>query len=218
MPGYDTRKLDVRVGRKRYRIRALSDHMQYADPDGAARRAGICSASWSLFGQLWPASQALAKALKHIDIHDRRIIELGCGLALPSLLLQSRGADVTASDHHPLSRSFLDYNAALNRLKPIPYRDLPWTKKIREPGQYDLIVGSDVLYERNHANMLAELIGQLAAPIAKVMITCPGRGYRNRFSRLMEQMGFELNAIPMAFSEDESAPYRGRLLSYRRGL
>ena len=57
-----------------------------------------------------------------------------------------------------------------------------------------------------------------STPIAKVMITCPGRGYRNRFSRLMEQMGFELNAIPMAFSEDESAPYRGRLLSYRRGL
>ena len=218
MPGYETRKFDVRVGAREYRLRALSDHMQYADPDGEARRAGICSASWSLFGQLWPASRALAQAVKHIDIANRRIIELGCGLALPSLLLKSRGADVTASDHHPLSEHFLDYNAALNSLQPIPYRDLPWTKKIREPGQYDLIVGSDVLYERNHAGMLARLIEQLAAPVAKVMITCPGRGYRNRFSRLMEEMGFELTATPMAFSEDEPAPYRGRLLSYRRGL
>ena len=218
MPGYETRKFDVRVGAREYRLRALSDHMQYADPDGEARRAGICSASWSLFGQLWPASRALAQAVKHIDIANRRIIELGCGLALPSLLLKSRGADVTASDHHPLSERFLDYNAVLNSLPPIPYRDLPWTKKIRKPGQYDLIVGSDVLYERNHPGMLARLIEQLAAPVAKVMITCPGRGYRNRFSWLMEEMGFELTATPMAFSEDEPALYRGRLLSYRRGL
>lgn len=218
MPGYETRKLDVRIGAFSCRIRALSDHMQYADPQGEATRAGICSASWSLFGQLWPASKALARAVKHIDIDNRRIIEIGCGLGLPSLLLQSRGADITASDHHPLSENFLDYNAALNQLAPIPYLDLPWTEKVTNPGQYDLIVGSDILYERNHADLLAELIGQLAAPVAKVLITCPGRGYRNHFSRLMQAMGFEASATPVAFSKGEVPPHKGRLLSYRRGM
>lgn len=125
MPGYETQKLNVNVGALQWKIRALSDISQYADPEGVAARAGICSASWSLFGQLWPASRVLAKAVKHIDIDNRRIIELGCGLGLPSLVLQSRGADVTASDHHPLSKKFLVYNAALNRLPDIPYLDLP---------------------------------------------------------------------------------------------
>ncbi|PRB82790.1 methyltransferase [Pseudomonas sp. MYb185] len=218
MPGYETRKLDVRVGAHQWQIRALSNHMQYADPGGQAARAGICSASWSLFGQLWPASQALARAVKQIDIHNLRILEIGCGLGLPSLVLQRRGADVTASDHHPLSESFLDYNAALNHLPAIPYLDLPWTDGHEDVGHFDLIVGSDILYERNHADMLAGLIRRIAAPRAKVLITCPGRGYRNQFSRLLQALGFQLTETRMAFSEGEKPPFRGRLLCYRRGM
>lgn len=218
MPGYETRKLDVRVGAHQWRIRALSDHMQYADPGGNAERAGICSASWSLFGQLWPASYALAKAVKHIAIKNRRILELGCGLGLPSLVLQSRDADVTASDHHPLSEPFLNYNATLNRLPRIPYIDLPWASKNQSAGRFDLIVGSDILYERNHAGMLAELIQRLAAPAAKILITCPGRGYGNQFSRRLQALGFQLTEMRVAFSEHEKRPFRGRLLCYQRDV
>lgn len=218
MPGYETRKLDVQVGAFHCRIRALSDHMQYADESGSAQRAGICSASWSLFGQLWPASRVLAKAVKHMNITNRRILELGCGLGLPSLLLQSRGANITASDHHPLSQPFLDYNATLNKLPPIPYLDLPWVGDSADVGHFDLIVGSDVLYERDHAGMLANQIQRLAAPVAKILITCPGRGYGNLLSRLLKEAGFELTENRMAFNEGEKAPFKGRLLTYRRGM
>lgn len=222
MPGYSTRKLNIRVGTRDWKIRALSDKRQYADPEGEATRAGICSASWSLFGQLWPASRALAIAIKHIDIEDRRFIELGCGLGLPSLVLKSRGADVTASDRHPLSGPFLDYNASLNGLSPLAYVDLPWAPSASDPspdiGRFEVIVGSDILYERDHAETLADLIGRLAADKAKVLITCPGRGYRNRFSRLLESSGFELTETAVPFTEDEEPPFRGRLLAYRRDL
>lgn len=217
MPGYAMRKIDVQVGAYQCRIRALSDHLQYADPSGSAAQAGICSASWSLFGQLWPASQVLAKAVKHIGIKNRRIIELGCGLGLPSLLLQSRGADITASDYHPLSEPFLDYNATLNQLPAIPYLDLPWDTE-HEVGRFDLIIGSDILYERNHAQLLTSLIERIAARKSKVLISCPGRGYRNSFTRSLEAQGFELTETRTAFAEGEQAPFRGRLLCYRRGL
>lgn len=222
MPGYSTRKLNVRIGTRDWKIRALSDKRQYADPDGEATRAGICSASWSLFGQLWPASRALATAIKHIDIDQRRFIELGCGLGLPSLVLQSRGADITASDRHPLSEQFLDYNASINGLAPLAYVDLPWapSESIPSPdiGRFEVIVGSDILYERDHAETLAELVVQLASDNAKVLITCPGRGYRNHFSRLLKSSGFELTETPMPFEDGEQPPFRGRLLTYRRGV
>lgn len=218
MPGYETRKLDVRIGRLQWKIRALSDRLQYSDPDKSAEEAGICSASWSLFGQLWPASRVLAQTVKHIDISNRRIIELGCGLGLPSLVLQSRGANVTASDHHPLSASFLHYNAALNNLPDVPYLDLPWGTPNPDIGTFDVIIGSDILYERNHSEMLAGLIQRLAAARAKVLITCPGRSQRNAFSRLLQAMGFEIEETLMPFSEDEKPPYRGKLLQYRRGF
>lgn len=220
MPGYATRKLDVRIGSRQWRIRSLSDTQQYADPTGAAKRVGICSASWSLFGQLWPASKALARAVKRIDINNRRIIELGCGLGLPSLVLQSRGADVTASDHHPLSETFLDYNAALNNLPPLAYLDLAWDSSDlnTDIGRFDLIIGSDILYEPNHAEMLATLVNRLAVDKAKVLITCPGRDYRNRFSRLLQSKGFELTETNIPFTENEAPPHRGRLLCYPRNM
>ena len=43
-----------------------------------------------------------------------KILEVGCGIGLCSLVLQRRGADITASDYHPLAEEFLRFNAALN--------------------------------------------------------------------------------------------------------
>lgn len=216
MPGYDTRKVDVRIGSHTYRIRALRDLQQYADPHGIAERAGISSANWSLFGQLWPASQALARVVDEIDIEGRRILELGCGLGLASLVLQRRGADITATDYHPLVEAFLDYNANLNRLAPVAYRHLPWELAAPDLGRFDLIIGSDILYERGHAEILAQLIWRHALPQAEVLVTCPGRGYRGRFSRALEAQGYRLSARPKRFVDDEVPPFRGRLLRYRR--
>ncbi|GLR64006.1 class I SAM-dependent methyltransferase [Marinospirillum insulare] len=216
MQGYQVRKLAIEVGAFKGRLRALSDKQQFFDPQGSAAKAGICSASWSLFGQLWPASQVLAKAVKQLDIKSRRILELGCGLGLPSLVLQYRGADITASDHHPLSESFLDYNANLNHLPAIPYLDLPWGKEAKEIKPFDVIVGSDILYEPNHSTLLVDLIKRIAKPKAKVMISCPGRGHRNKFSNAMQDLGFSLVEKRVAFAEDEKAPFKGRLLTYRR--
>lgn len=217
MPGYHTRKLNVRIGTHEYRIRALKDRQQYADPDGAAERAGISSATWSLFGQLWPASRVLAEAVNEADIEGRRILEIGCGLGLSSLVLQRRGADITASDYHPLAEPFLDYNAALNQLPPISYRDLPWESPPPDLGRFDLIIGSDILYERDHAATLAHLIKRHARPRAEVLITCPGRGYRGRFSRALQAQGYRLTEKRRRFEAGEAPPFRGRLLRYRRG-
>lgn len=220
MSGYETRKIHLRVGSREWKIRSLKDTQQYYDPQGEAKRAGICSASWSLFGQLWPASKALARAVKKIDISGRRFIELGCGLGLPSLVLRARGAHVVASDKHPLSEEFLDYNAALNQVPEVPFVDLDWglSPAPDQRGQYDVILGSDILYEPDHAEMLAEFVSQLAAPKAKVLITCPGRGYRNRFARYLQDYGFDLTEQNIPFIEGEPAPHRGRLLSFRRGF
>lgn len=216
MPSYETRKVEVRVGDHKFRLKALLDHQQYSDPDGRAERAGISSATWPLFGQFWPASRALAEAVQVVEIEGRRILEIGCGLGLPSLVLQQRGADITASDHHPMVEHFLDYNAALNKLEPLNYFDLSWEEPAPELGHFDLIIGSDVLYERNHAELVAQLIKRHAHPRAEVMITCPGRGYRGRLSRALQAQGFRLTEKPRPFEEGETPPFRGRLLRFKR--
>ena len=217
MPGYATRLLTVRLGGHDYRIRALSDLQQFADPTGQAHRAGISSSLWSLFGQVWPSGRVLAEAMSSFDVAGKRILELGCGLGLSSLVLAKRGADVVASDHHPLAESFLAYNAGLNNLPAVTYRDLPWVTPDATLGSFDLIIGSDILYERDHAAQVAAMMLRHANPDAELLVTDPGRGNSGPFTRAMAEQGYEVTERRSRFNEKDIEPFRGRLLSYRRG-
>lgn len=216
MPGYATREITVHVGDRDYFIRALSDLQQFADPDGDAERMGISSAQWSLFGQLWPAGQALAGVMADFDIAGKRILELGCGLGVPSLVLQGRHADVTASDHHPLAESFLTHNARRNDLPPLAYRDLDWGAIDDTLGRFDLIIGSDLLYERGQARRLARLIANLDKPGTEVIISDPGRGNAARLTRDLREEGYTATDERLAMRSDVGPTGRGRLLRYRR--
>ena len=216
MPGYATRNLILRFGDHDYHVRALSDRQQYADPHGEAERAGISDAQWALFGQPWPSGCVLAQAMSGFDIEGKRILELGCGLGLSSLVLQRREADNTASDHHPLAEPFLEHNAALNGLASISYRDLPWSEPDAAIGLFDLIIASDVLYERGHAAQLAGMMQRHAHVDAEIVITDPGRGNAASFTRAMRAQGYAVDEQRARFEATDSEPFRGRVIHYRR--
>lgn len=213
--GYRTRIIDLQLGGHDYRIRALADRQQYADPNGLAALAGISSAQWCLFGQLWPAGRILAGAMVAFDIVGKRILEIGCGLGLSSLVLQRRCADITASDHHPLAKAFLQDNAALNGLPEVVYCDLPWLAEDAALGRFDLIIGSDVLYEHPHVALLAALLQRHAQAGAEIIIADPGRGFGNPLSHALRSQDYRVEELRCAFADAERAPYRGRLLHYR---
>lgn len=215
MPGFTTRNLIVHVAGHAYRLRVLSDRQQFADPDGHAERLGISSAQWSLFGQLWPSGRLLAQAMGQADIAGKRVLEIGCGIGLASLVLQRRGADVVATDTHPLAEAFLAYNAALNGLPALHYRQLRWAHPLPTLGEFDMIIASDVLYERGQAELLANVVRRHARPGCMLVITDPGRGHSNAFTRLLATQGFEVSESRCAMDDDDDAA-RGRLLHYRR--
>ena len=217
MPGYQVREIQHAVGGHPYRLRVLSDKQQFADPDGHGERAGISSATWSLFGQLWPAGALLAHAMDRFDIAGKRILELGCGIGLASLVLQRRGATVVATDAHPLTEGFLAYNAALNALPAIHFRHVRWDAPLPSLGRFDAIIASDVLYERGHAELIAGVVERHALPDAEVLVTDPGRGNSARFSRLLGEQGFAMAEERCPMDDADLPPHRGRLLHFRRG-
>lgn len=216
MAGYSTRNEKVLIGGHSYRLRVLSDKQQFSDPDGRRMRLGISSAQWALFGQVWPSGRLLAQAMHRFEIGDKRILELGCGIGLASLVLQRRGADVIASDMHPLADAFLAYNAALNALPAMHYHRLHWNVPQPALGHFELIIASDVLYERDQPLLLAGVIERHASPAAEVMVTDPGRGHRTQFSRLLAEQGFDLAEERCPMDDRDAPPYRGHLLHYIR--
>lgn len=225
MPGYQTKQESIAVhGVANLIIRSLLDRQQFADPLGVAERLGIGSASWPLFGLLWPSGAWLATRLAARPVRaGERILEIGCGLALASLVGHRRGADVTASDHHPLAAAFLRENLRLNGLLPMKYRHGPWLDDGAEPaesdvqGRFDLIIGSDVLYDRDAGSALAGFLGRHAGAAGEVWIVDPNRGNRPDFNRRMAALGFvraeQRLDDPAA---GDGAAYHGRMLTYTR--
>jgi predicted nicotinamide N-methyase len=125
------------------------------------------------WAELWPAATALAAALPQVA--GLRVVELGCGLGLPSLVAAARGADVTASDWADDAVELLRENAARNRLTlQAEVRDWrnPW------PERFDLALAADVLYERRNVDPLLERLRELA-PVAYIGLA--GRPYEAEF-------------------------------------
>jgi predicted nicotinamide N-methyase len=227
MPGYQTKQECIAIrGADSLVIRSLLDRQQYADPCGEASAAGMSSATWPLFGVLWPSSLHLAAHMAARPLkRGERILEVGCGLALASLVCHRRGADVTASDCHPLAPSFLMDNVMFNDLPPMVYRHGDWSANPeqhihdRHPvvrGRFDVIMGSDVLYERDDQGHLAGFIQRHAMPDAEVLIVDPNRRNRPAFSRRMIDQGFALHETSLHAIEADGLLYRGRLLHYVR--
>ena len=256
MPGYLTKQERIAVcGVSDLHIRSLLDNQQFADPLGLAARVGISAATWPLFGLLWPSGAELAAHLVQRPVlAGERILEIGCGLGLASLVGHRRGADMTASDCHPLAAAFLAENVRLNGLPPLKYRHGLWgvvngssidINALAQPalstlstlstlptvastapsndgsvnvsGRFELIMGSDVLYERDDEGGLAHFIETHAAPVAEVWIVDPHRGNRPAFNRRMALLGFALTEQPLnRLATSVQTAYRGRLLAYAR--
>lgn len=231
MPGYLTKQEQIQIsGVADLTIRSLLDREQYADPLGEAQRMGILSAAWPMFGLLWPSGVELAArlALRPVSAGER-ILELGCGLGLASLVGHRRGADVTASDRHPLAGQFLRENVTLNSLLPMNYRHGDWglaeahaahrsaSADAAVRGRFELIIASDVLYERDVSGALAGFIALHATPRCEVWIVDPDRGNRPAFNRLMAAAGFALSELRLdRAATRDAAAYKGRLMTYMR--
>ena len=128
------------------------------------------------WAELWPAALALAETLP--DVAGLRVVELGCGLGVTSLVAAARGADVTASDWSADAIELLRRNATGNGLAlRAEVRD--W----REPWQerFDLALAADVLYERRNVEPVLARLRELA-PAALVGLA--GRPYEQEFLRL----------------------------------
>lgn len=197
-------------------VRTLRDNQQFSDHDGVAESLGISSATWPLFGIVWDSGKVLAHLMHEHEVEGLRILEVGCGIGLASLVLNQRLADITATDYHPEAGAFLLENTRLNHGRDIPFVRTGWGDTISSLGLFDLIIGSDLLYEQEHASLLAGFIDQHAKPHCEVMLIDPGRGHHARFSKQMVSRGYAHSQRRLLATDYLDHPFRGQILSYIR--
>lgn len=215
---YQLKRQSICIGERSFELQTLSDNQQFSDPQGIAELAGIPSSTWSLFGQIYPSSIFLARVLAAMDLAGLRILEVGAGIGLPSMSAAAKGADVTFSDYHHLSEVFLKKNVELNGLPDIKFACLDWKNLDTDIGQFDLIVGSDVLYEPNHPQLLADFIHLHAKPRSTALLVDPGRKLSSQFTRRMEEHGFDCDKTHFEVEILQDTSCRAHLLSYARSV
>lgn len=206
----------LEIGRFDIHLCTLRDKQQFSDIDGEAEALGISSATWSMFGVLWDSSLALANFMLDFDVEGKRILEVGCGIGLTSLLLNKREMDITATDHHPEAQQMLQRNTELNGDADIPFYRTGWADGEDGLGEFDIIVGSDILYDRQHLELLAKFIDSHARECCRVVIVDPNRGECARFSREMADLGFALDQTAWDNTGGHGGGNEGRILAYSR--
>jgi len=125
------------------------------------------------WAELWPSGVALARALAGRSLRGARTLELGCGLALPSITAALAGGRVTATDWSAAALDFAADNAARNGARIETLR-CSWAQPgpLLARAPWDLVLAADVLYERRDVAPLLDLLPRLGGV---VLLADPGR-------------------------------------------
>ena len=206
----------IEFGKIDIHLCTLRNKQEFYDPDDIAMKLGISSATWPIFGIVWPSSLVLAHHIIKQDIGNKRVLEVGCGTAISSLLLNKKNIDITATDYHPEVETFLIRNTKLNGDDVIPFERTGWADNNDALGRFDLIIGSDLLYEDEHTELLAEFIEEHSNPKCEIIIVDPGRGRKTKLAKKLLELGYT-----SSFSKPENTDYlaqdfKGHILTFTR--
>ena len=164
--------------------------------DISVRRVGdsyyVCPADWEqlrheeggagrpvpYWARPWPSGLALAAALAEDPPRPgAKVLELGCGLALPSVVAARAGAHVLATDGATDAVAFAAHVLALNEVEgEVALAD--WAEhgdQLVARGPWDLVLAADVLYTQANVEAASRLFARLVAPAGALRLADPNR-------------------------------------------
>jgi predicted nicotinamide N-methyase len=144
------------------------------------------------WAELWPSGLALASALA--AARPARVLELGCGLGVPSLVAALGGAEVLATDWSPDAVALLSRNAARVGAQ-LAVERFAWGGDASVLGGWPLVVAADVLYERRNAPLLLSLLPRVVAGGGEAWIADPGRAAAPDFLAAARDAGWACDGV-----------------------
>ena len=159
------------------------------------------------WAELWKSGLALAEEVVARDVHGLRVLELGCGLGVPSLAASLAGAD-GARDRLVADgdRAARGERAPQRRAAGDGDRRMGHADALVERAPWDLVLAADVLYERRNVDELLELLPKLGPHI---LLADPGRPHAKEFlTRAAGAWGIEQSGIVYTLTAGTGASTR----------
>lgn len=168
-----------------------------ANPDEVLARAiderndSVCEPYW---GVLWPAAAKTAAMLLQYAVQDNiQTLEIGCGAGMTGIAALMCGHRVTFSDVVPDAVKLAIANAALNGFSTSEGLVLNWSNPVDR--KFDLIIGSDVLYEVSSHTPLMQTLDSMLAQHGEVWLGDTGRGNALSFIDMSRQRGWHVRVF-----------------------
>lgn len=154
------------------------------------------------WAKVWEPSFVLALFMGNQPIvPGRRMLEIGAGLGFVGIYTALCGHDVTISDVEPDALLFARANALLNGLENLEVLSLDWSLPF-EGRPYDVIFGSEVVYDRGTYDMLVNFLDGALKPDGIVFLA------KNRdlktplfFAKLVERFRFKEKVVRLTEPE-----------------
>jgi predicted nicotinamide N-methyase len=134
------------------------------------------------WAELWSSGVELAYRVSTHVLAGFRVLELGCGLGLPSVAAALVGGEVLATDRSPEALEFTAFNACRNGVAvatAVCAWEDPGVAVSRAP--WDLVLASDVLYDGRNVGWLSALLPRLVDDSGEVWIADPNRKRAEEF-------------------------------------
>jgi predicted nicotinamide N-methyase len=152
------------------------------------------------WAELWSSGVALAHDVGRRSLRGASVLELGCGLGLPSIAAALAGGRVLATDWSHDAVRATAANARRNGAK-LETAVVSWgaPEPIVERAPWRYVLASDVLYEARNVDMLLELLPRLVDGTGEVLIADPSRRPAERFlERAQERWDLRSSDSPRA--------------------
>lgn len=162
------------------------------------------------WADVWASSEVLATYLLAQRVHVAtvpavatavregrrpRVLELGCGLGLPTIAALHLGFDATATDYYDDALLFAAFNAERATGRAPATQMVDWNHLPADLGRFDLVIAADVLYEMRYAALLADVAVQTLAPGGAFLLADQGRIGLSSFLEAAEARGLQWRAV-----------------------
>jgi predicted nicotinamide N-methyase len=194
--------------------------LQPAAPDALLDQASIHAAYekdeyMPYWASLWPVAVFLAEEiLARSFAPNLKTIEIACGLGLAGMAAAKKRLDVLFTDYDANAVKFAKKNCALNDIQNASFALLDIRSPIEQT--FDLIIVSDLIYERRNVEPLVSLLERMLAKNGIALVSDQGRPYQENFLALLRVKGFQWTTVQKKLVNPEGKEITGFIFTISR--